>query len=249
MGAILNGMTLHGGLRVYGGTFLVFSDYMRPSIRLAALMGLPVVYVFTHDSIALGEDGPTHQPVEHAMSLRLIPRLQVIRPADANETSQAWRMAIETTDRPTALLLSRQNLPVLDPGRAKGTLRGGYVLSRTTGSPRVVLVATGSEVHLALQAKAILEAKSVATQVVSLPCWERFMEQPPEYREEVIPSAATAVAIEAGVTIGWERWVRSRGHVHGLDRFGASAPYEELFEHFGFTAEALVDRVKNLLED
>lgn len=249
MGAICNGLALHGGLRPYGATFLVFSDYMRPSIRLAAMMGLPVIYIFTHDSIGLGEDGPTHQPVEQTMSLRLIPNMHVIRPADANETTQAWRLALERTDGPTALLLSRQKLPVLDPDRTTGALQGGYILSRTSGNPQVVLIATGSEVHLALEAKALLEEKKIGTQVTSLPCWEVFQKQNPEYREEVLPSGSMKFALEAGVTLGWERWTGTPAHVHGLDRFGASAPYETIFEELGFTAEAVVDRVKILLEE
>lgn len=249
MGAICNGLALHGGLRPYGATFHVFSDYMRPSIRLAAMMGLPVIYIFTHDSIGLGEDGPTHQPVEQTMSLRLIPNMHVIRPADANETTQAWRLALERTDGPTALLLSRQKLPVLDPDRTTGALQGGYILSRTSGNPQVVLIATGSEVHLALEAKALLEEEKIGTQVTSLPCWEVFQKQNPEYREEVLPSGSMKFALEAGVTLGWERWTGTPAHVHGLDRFGASAPYETIFEELGFTAEAVVDRVKILLEE
>jgi len=248
MGAICNGLALHGGLRPFAATFLVFSDYMRPSIRLAALMKLPVIYVFTHDSIAVGEDGPTHQPVEHTMSLRLIPGLQVLRPADANETVQAWRIAMERTDGPTAILLSRQNLPVLDPERTAATDHGGYVLSRTSGSRQVALVATGSEVHLALETKAVLEAEGIGTRVVSLPSWELFQQQSARYREEVIPSGSVPVAIEAGTPLGWERWVGSPANVHGLDRFGASAPWEVLSTRLGFTTEAVVERVKKLLE-
>jgi transketolase len=249
MGAIINGLLLHGGLRAYGGTFLIFSDYMRPSIRLAALMGIPAIYIFTHDSVGLGEDGPTHQPIEHTMSLRLMPGLSVIRPADPNETSQAWRMALERTDGPTALLLTRQNVPVLDPARTEGTVRGGYVLSRTTGAPRVVLIATGSEVQTALEAKAMLEADSIATQVVSLPCWDVFQRQPAEYIEEVIPTGALPVAIEAGVTLGWERWTGGPEYVQGIDRFGASAPAPILFTELGITAEALTNRVRKHLEE
>lgn len=249
MGAICNGIYLHGGLRPYCATFLVFSDYMRPSIRLAALMGLPVIYLFTHDSVGLGEDGPTHQPVEQTMSLRLIPNLNVFRPADANETAIGWRLALERTDGPTAILLSRQKLPILDSERTVGATRGGYTLSRTTGHPQVVLIATGSEVHLALETKAILEEEEIGTRVVSLPCWEIFQKQSPEYREDVLPSGSLKIALEAGVTIGWERWTGTRANVHGIDRFGASAPYETIFENLGFTAEAVVDRVKLLLEE
>jgi len=248
MGAICNGIALHGGLRPFAATFLVFSDYMRPSIRLAALMKLPVVYVFTHDSIAVGEDGPTHQPVEQTMSLRLIPGLLVLRPADANETVRAWRIAMERTDGPTAILLSRQDLPVLDPDRTTDVERGGYVLSRTMGSRQVALVATGAEVHLALEAKAILESEGIGTRVVSLPSWELFRQQSTEYQEEVLPSGSVPVAIEAGSTSGWERWVGSPANVHGIDRFGASAPWEVLSTRLGFSTEAIVERVKKLLE-
>ncbi len=249
MGSVMNGMLLHGGLRVYGGTFLIFSDYMRPSIRLAAMMGLPAVYVFTHDSIGLGEDGPTHQPVEQTMSLRLIPGLHVIRPADANETVEAWRIALERTDGPTALLLSRQDLPILEPGRAEGVRQGAYVLSRTSGPVKAVLIATGSEVQLALGAKAQLEALKIPTQVVSMPCWELFEEQDEEYITEVLPRGAMRVAIEAGVSLGWEHWVRNASYIMGLNRFGASAPYEVLYSAFGFTAEDITERVLRLLED
>ncbi len=249
MGAICNGLALHGGLRPFAATFLVFSDYMRPSIRLAAMMGLPVIYIFTHDSIGLGEDGPTHQPVEQAMSLRLIPNMQVIRPADANETVQAWQLALQRTDGPTAILLSRQQLPVLDPERTPGAVNGGYILSRTSGTPQVVLIATGSEVHLALEAKALLENEKIGTQVTSLPCWEVFQQQNTEYREAVLPSGSVKVALEAGVTLGWERWVGTPAHAHGLDRFGASAPGETVLRELGFTAEAVVERVKKLLEE
>lgn len=249
MGAICNGLALHGGLRPFAATFLVFSDYMRPSIRLAAMMGLPVIYIFTHDSIGLGEDGPTHQPVEQAMSLRLIPNMQVIRPADANETVQAWQLALQRTDGPTAILLSRQQLPVLDPERTPGAVNGGYILSRTSGTPQVVLIATGSEVHLALEAKALLEDEKIGTQVTSLPCWEVFQQQNTEYREAVLPSGSVKVALEAGVTLGWERWVGTPAHAHGLDRFGASAPGETVLRELGFTAEAVVERAKKLLEE
>lgn len=249
MGAICNGIALHGGLRPFAATFLVFSDYMRPSIRLAALMKLPVIYVFTHDSIAVGEDGPTHQPVEQTMSLRLIPGLMVIRPADANETVQAWRIAMERTEGPTAIMLCRQDLPVLDPDRTAAVERGGYVLSRTMGSRQVALVATGSEVHLALEAKAMLEAEGIGTRVVSLPSWELFRKQSVDYQEEVIPSGSIPVAIEAGSTPGWERWVGSPANVHGIDRFGASAPWEVLSTRLGFSTEAVVEHVKKLLEE
>ena len=250
MGAALNGMAVHGGLRVFGATFLIFSDYMRPSVRLAALMGLPVTYVWTHDSIGVGEDGPTHQPVEQVMSLRLVPNLYVIRPADANETAAAWRCALVRAKGPVGLVLSRQKLPVLDPVLAQGAARGAYVLCEASAEPRLALLAAGSEVHLALAARARLEAEGVPTRVVSMPCWEIFAEQDPGYRDQVLPPGLTArIAIEAGVTSGWERWVGSGGAVLGLDRFGASAPAEVLFERFGLHVEqvvraagALVDR-------
>jgi transketolase len=240
MGAALNGLAL-SGLRPYGGTFLVFSDYMRPAIRLAALMALPTIYVFTHDSIGLGEDGPTHQPVEHLAALRAMPRLWVIRPADANETRVAWQMALERTDGPTALILTRQKVPVLDPARypVEEARRGAYVLAEASdGSPRVILLATGSEVGLALEARARLEAEGLPTRVVSMPCWEVFRAQPAAYRDAVLPPAVTArVAVEAASPFGWAEWVGPAGAIVALDHFGASAPYQILMEQFGFTAE------------
>ncbi|MEW5986971.1 MAG: transketolase [Chloroflexota bacterium] len=247
MGGILNGLARHGGVRPYGGTFLVFSDYMRPTIRLAAMMGLPVIYVFTHDSIGLGEDGPTHQPVEHLMSLRAIPRLVVFRPADAWETAAGWRVALARRDGPTALVLTRQKLPVLAPGqvgnvtdgRVERAMRGAYVL-RDENEPQAILIGTGSEVHLALAAQELLAAQSIPARVVSMPSWELFEQQPAAYRESVLPSNVTArVSIEAGVRLGWERYVGQNGISLGLERFGASAPYETLYREFGLTAEAL----------
>ncbi len=243
MGAILNGLALHGGFRPYGGTFLIFSDYMRPSIRLAALMRLPVVFVFTHDSIGVGEDGPTHQPVEHVTALRAIPDLVVFRPADAAETVEGWRTALSSADRPTALILTRQALPVLDRTRyagAAGALRGGYVLS-DVDAPRVILIGSGSEVHVALAAQEALAKSGVRARVVSMPCWRLFDEQPREYREAVLPPPIGArVAVEAGVTMAWPRYVGSEGRTVGLDHFGASAPAPILYEKFGITAEAVV---------
>lgn len=240
MGAILNGLALHGGLIPFAGTFLVFSDYMRPAIRLAALMELPVIYVFTHDSIGLGEDGPTHQPVEHLASLRAMPNLTVIRPADATETAEAWRVALQRRS-PVALVLTRQGLPVLDRARlAPASLleRGAYVLADSDGTPDLILIATGSEVHLALEARERLAAEGISARVVNMPSWELFEEQPQAYRDEVLPPAVQArVAIEAGVPLGWERYVGSQGETVGLTRFGASAPYKVLFEQFGFTPE------------
>jgi transketolase len=234
-------------LRPYGATFLVFSDYMRPSIRLAALMKQPVIYVFTHDSIFVGEDGPTHQPVEHAAALRAIPGLTVFRPADANETAAAWQATVTHRDGPVALLLSRQKLPILEEVDAEGVARGGYVLSDAQ-NPRVILVASGSEVAVALGAQKLLAVEGIAARVVSMPSWERFDAQPQAYRDGVLPPPVKArVAIEAGVPQGWERYVGMEGAVVALDRFGASAPYQVLAEKFDFTAEAVAARAKALL--
>jgi transketolase len=254
MGAILNGLALSRMLIPYGGTFLVFSDYMRPAIRLAAMMGLPVVYVFTHDSIGLGEDGPTHQPVEHLMSLRMVPNLWVIRPCDANETVEAWAIALERKDGPVALVLSRQNLPVIDRSAyqsASGLRRGAYILAEAKGgSPRLILMGSGSEVHLLLEARERLEGRGIGTRVVSFPCWELFQEQPEGYREEVLPgSVRSRLAVEAGVSLGWERYTLSPSRVISLDRFGASAPGKVLFEKFGFTVENVVRRSELILEE
>ena len=251
MGACLNGMALHGGVRPFGATFLIFSDYMRPAIRLAALMKLPVVYVFTHDSIGVGEDGPTHQPVEQVMSLRLIPNLRLLRPADATETVEAWRLALERKDGPTMLALTRQKLPVLDRAKlqpASGVANGGYVLAGAPGTPKVILVASGSEVHLALAAKERLDAEGIGSRVVSMPSLELFLAQPKAYRDEVLPPSVRArVVVEAGVSLGWERIAGERGVIIGLDRFGASAPAELLFERFGFSADAVVAAAKSVL--
>ncbi|MEJ2207788.1 MAG: transketolase [Anaerolineae bacterium] len=248
MAGLMNGMVLHGGLRPYGGTFLVFSDYMRPSIRLAALMGLPVVYVFTHDSIFVGEDGPTHQPVEHAASLRAIPNLAVIRPADARETAGAWAVALARQEGPTALLLSRQKLPVLAETRPESVGRGAYVLAGDDDA-QVILMATGSEVSVALEARDVLAGQGISARVVSMPCWERFEAQSREYREQVLPPAVTArLAVEAGVALGWDRYVGTAGATLTHDRFGASAPYKVLAEQFGFTAQTVAERARALLE-
>jgi len=248
MGAILNGMALHGGLIPYGGTFLVFSDYMRPSVRLAAMMKAHVVYVWTHDSIGLGEDGPTHQRVEHAAALRAIPGLVCIRPADAPETAEAWRAALRWTGGPVGLFLSRQKLPLIDRASfaaAAGLQRGAYVLADAHGGkPDVILIASGSEVAVALQAREQLQARQVRTRVVSMPSWELFSIQDKAYRESVITrSVRLRVSIEAAVSFGWERWVGEDGLVIGLDRFGASAPYETLMKEFGFTSENVVRKV------
>jgi transketolase len=251
MGAIMSGMFLHGGVRPYGGTFLVFADYMRPAIRLAALMKLPVIYVFTHDSIAVGEDGPTHQPVEHVASLRAIPNLTVIRPADATETAEAWRKAISMNDRPVALILSRQKLPILDPQRtAEGVEQGGYVLSDCPGKPRIILIATGAEVHIALDAQAILSGKGVAARVVNMPSWEIFEEKSTDFKDRVLPpEVKTRIAVEAGISMGWERYVGPGGKVIGIDRFGASAPGGTVLKNYGFTAERIVETALEMLNE
>ncbi|MGZ8565506.1 MAG: transketolase [Actinomycetota bacterium] len=249
MGAILNGMSLHGGLRPFGGTFLIFSDYMRPSIRLAALMNQPVIYVFTHDSIALGEDGPTHEPVEQLASLRAVPGLVVIRPADAAETAQAWKVALERLDGPTAIVLTRQDVPVLDRERfapASGLASGAYVLGEIgappTGvldaAPDLILIATGSEVALAVSAAEILAAEGIGCRVVSMPSWELFENRPASYRQAVLPHSIRArVAVEAGGPNGWHRWVGDDGRIVAIDRFGASAPGATVLAELGFTAE------------
>ena len=253
MGGILNGMALHGGLIPYGATFLIFSDYMRPAIRLAALMKLHVIYVFTHDSIGLGEDGPTHQPIEQLAALRAIPNLKVVRPCDANETVEAWKAALKFIGGPVALVLTRQNLPVLDrtvAGPADGLQKGAYVVRDPQDSrPDLLLMASGSEVHIVLAAAAALSDKGIAVRVVSVPCWELFEEQPEEYRRMVLPPEVTArLAVEAGSPQGWHRYVGSRGIVIGLTHFGASAPYEVLYEKFGLTADHVVEESLNLLE-
>jgi transketolase len=256
MGGVANGLAYHGGFRPYAGTFLTFSDYMRGSVRIAALAGLPVVYVWTHDSVGLGEDGPTHQPVEHAAALRAIPNLWFVRPGDANETAAAWALALERRDGPVALALSRQKLPVL-AGTAHlardGVRRGGYVLRAATtegaaGLPSVLLIATGSELALAVAAAERLEAEGLGARVVSLPCWERFELQDPAYRDSVLPPAVTArVSIEAGVSLGWERWTGDRGAIIAIDRFGASAPAATIFEHLGFTADRVAEVARGVV--
>jgi len=245
MGSTLNGIVLHGGTRPYGGTFLIFSDYMRPAVRLAALMKLPVVYVWTHDSIGLGEDGPTHQPVEHLTALRAIPGLDVVRPADANETAQAWRLALEHTDRPTALCLTRQNLPVLDRSQvapASEVERGGYILLDASNSqPGVIIMASGSEVSLALEARERLEADGTPTRVVSMPCQEWFRAQDTAYKQRVLPTDVRArVSVEAGVAMSWRDLVGDDGECVSIEHYGASAPYKVLFEQFGFTPDRVV---------
>ncbi|WP_305041466.1 transketolase [Geoalkalibacter sp.] len=251
MGAILNGLSHTPGLIAYGATFLIFSDYLRPPLRLAAMMGLAPIYVFTHDSIALGEDGPTHQPVEQLAGLRAVPNLRVIRPCDANETAEAWRLAVEHRTGPSALILSRQGLPVLDRERlapAEGVRRGGYVLAEEEGQLRALLIATGAEVHVALAARELLQKEGIGTRVVSLPCWELFEEQDVAYRSAVLPPACAArVAVEAASPFGWERWVGEGGAVVAMRSYGASAPGAVLMKHFGFTAEALANKLRELL--
>nr|WP_026341748.1 transketolase [Actinomadura atramentaria] len=253
MGAICNGIALHGGTRPYGGTFLIFSDYMRPAVRLAALMKLPVTYVWTHDSIGLGEDGPTHQPVEQLWSLRAIPGLDVVRPADANETAVAWRTVLTHTDRPAGLALTRQKLPVFERGgtlaSAEGVAKGGYVLAdASTGRPEVILIATGSEVEIALAARETLEADGTPTRVVSMPCVEWFEAQDDAYRQEVLPPAVRArVSVEAGIALGWRAFVGDVGESVSLEHFGASADYKTLFEQFGITPERVVAAARSSL--
>lgn len=252
MGAILNGMARHGGVIPFGSTFLVFSDYMRPSIRLAALMKARVIYLFSHDSVGLGEDGPTHQPIEHLAALRAMPNLFVVRPADANETKAAWKIALERTGGPTALVLSRQKLPVLDPERVfrdGNVARGGYILQEATGgAPSAILVATGSEVAVAVAARTVLERDGIPTRVVSMPCRELFDAQGSEYRESILPRSVRArVSVEAAVTLGWERYVGEDGVAVGIDRFGASAPGDRVFAEYGITAERVADAARGIL--
>lgn len=250
MGAMANGLALHSRFIPYTATFLVFSDYMRPSIRLAAIMRTHVVFIFTHDSIAVGEDGPTHEPVEHVMSLRAIPGLTVLRPADANETAAAWKVAMERRG-PVALVLTRQGVPVLDPGRypiPEGVPKGAYVLEEAEKArPDIILVGTGSEVSLVLAAREALGKSGIAARVVSMPSWELFEEQPADYREYVLPGDVPVIAVEAGVTLGWRRYVRDSGAVIGLDRFGESAPGKTVYEKLGFTVDAIVKKASELL--
>jgi transketolase len=252
MGSILNGIVLHGGTRPYGGTFLTFSDYMRGAVRLAALMKLPVTYVWTHDSVGLGEDGPTHQPIEHLAALRAIPGLDVVRPADANETVVAWRTILENTDRPAGLILSRQNLPIVDRtvfASAEGVAKGAYILAdASSGKPDAIIIATGSEVPIALAARETLEGQGTATRVVSMPCQEWFMEQEPAYRQLVLPpDVLVRASIEAAVTMGWRDFVGDHGEMVGLNHYGASAAGAILFEQFGLTADRLVAAVHSSL--
>jgi transketolase len=248
----VNGLALQG-LRAYGATFLTFSDYMRGSVRLSALMKLPAIWIWTHDSIGLGEDGPTHQPVEHLAALRAIPRLNVIRPADANETALGWRFALRQTEAPTAFALSRQNLPVLDPGQVPDDAieRGAYVLSDSSdgGDPDVILMGTGSEVSLCVEAAARLESDGVGVRVVSMPCMDTFAEQDDGYRDEVLPpSVAARVAVEAAVGLGWDRWIGPEGAFLGMHTFGESGPAKDVYEHFGITSDKLVELGRSVMD-
>lgn len=250
MGKALNGIALHGGFIPFGGTFLVFADFMRPAVRMAALMGLRSIFVFTHDSIAVGEDGPTHQPVEHAMSLRVIPNLCVIRPADALETAMAWQTACLNQHKPTALLLSRQKLPVLHKYAAvihDNAGKGAYVLDAGQGEAKAVIIATGSEVHLALEAQAKLAEEGICVSVVSMPSWDMFEMQSEEYKKSVLPEGLPKIAVEAGVTLGWSRYTGSEDNVIGINKFGASAPGGTVMKEYGFTAENVAAKVKSLL--
>lgn len=250
MGKALNGIALHGGFIPFGGTFLVFADFMRPAVRMAALMGLRSIFVFTHDSIAVGEDGPTHQPVEHAMSLRVIPNLCVIRPADALETAMAWQTACLNQHKPTALLLSRQKLPVLHKYAAvihDNAGKGAYVLDAGQGEAKAVIIATGSEVHLALEAQAKIAEEGICVSVVSMPSWDMFEMQSEEYKKSVLPEGLPKVAVEAGVTLGWSRYTGSEDNVIGINKFGASAPGGTVMKEYGFTAENVAAKVKSLL--
>lgn len=249
MGAILNGIALHGPTRPYGGTFLTFSDYMRGAVRLGALMKSSVVYVWTHDSIGLGEDGPTHQPIEHFAALRAIPNLAFIRPGDANETAHAWRATLERPEGPKGLALSRQNLPVLEGTSFEGVAKGGYVLAEaSSGTPQVILIGTGSELQIAVDARRVLEESGVPARVVSMPCFEWFDEQDEAYRESVLPKAVKArVSVEAGIAMPWYRFVGDAGEIVSIEHFGASADYQTLFREFGFTTENVVDAARRSL--
>jgi transketolase len=253
MGAVVNGLTLHY-LRGYGSTFFTFTDYMRGSVRLAALMGLPSIFIYTHDSIGLGEDGPTHQPIEHLAMMRATPGISVIRPAGANETALAWRHALAARDHPSALVLSRQGIPTWNPSAVPldAVDRGAYTLRFSFNEPDppdVVLIATGTEVHICTRAADLLEGDGIATRVVSMPCMEHFAAQDQAYRDEVLPPQTRArVSVEAASTFGWERWVGQLGDVVGMENYGASAPAGVLYKHFGFTPEAVADRARAVLD-
>ena len=255
MAGAMNGIVVHGGLRPYGGTFLIFSDYHKNSVRLAALMGVPTIFVYSHDSIGLGEDGPTHQPIEQIAGLRAIPNLAVFRPGDANETAQSWRVALERTDGPSVIIVTRQNLPVIDQviySPAIGVERGAYTLIEHgpgNTDPEVILIATGSEVQVAVEAAKELASEGTLARVVSMPCWELFEAQDQAYRDEVLPPSVTArVAIEAAASFGWERWVGDRGAMITVDRFGASAPGATVMTEYGFTAEHAAELARSLID-
>ena len=253
MAAALNGMALHGGLNVFGGTFFVFSDYLRPAVRLSALMKLPVTYVWTHDSIAVGEDGPTHEPVEHLASYRTMPGLSLIRPADGNETQAAWRLAVESKNQPTALVLTRQNLPTLDGTKEKaydGVKKGAYVVSDASKeTPDALILATGSEVQLAIEAQLELREKDIDVRVVSMPSWDRFESQDQAYKESVLlPNVKKRLAVEMASSFGWDRYVGDEGDILSIDSFGASGNGETLMREYGFTVENVVKRVESLFE-
>ncbi|MDT7749040.1 MAG: transketolase, partial [Pseudonocardiales bacterium] len=253
MGAIMNGIVLHGGTRVYGGTFLVFSDYMRPAVRLASLMQLPVIYVWTHDSIGLGEDGPTHQPIEHLPALRAIPGLNVVRPGDANETAYAVRAILTNPTAPAGIALTRQNLPILQGSSAEGVAKGAYVLAdfddTSPSAQKVIIMATGSEVQLAVEARERLAAEGVSVRVVSVPCLEWFEQQDEAYRRTVLPPEVKArVAVEAAQPLTWYRWVGDAGEIVGIDHYGASADYKTLYEKFGITGDSVVAAARSSLQ-
>jgi transketolase len=251
MGSIAVGLALHGGFIPYTATFLTFADYMRPPLRLAALMGLRIIFIFTHDSIGVGEDGPTHQPIEQIMNLRQVPNMTLIRPADANETLEAWRLALENTAGPTTLIFSRQNLPVLDRSicaPAVGTRRGGYILWESAPNPDLILIATGSEVAMALDAARKLAGEDIKVRIVSLPSWKIFDRQKQEYRDTILPpQVSVRIAVEAGIKLGWEHHVGLKGKIIGMESFGASAPGPVLYEKFGFTAARIIAAAKELL--
>jgi transketolase len=255
MAAAMNGLALHGGVIPYGGTFLVFADYARGAIRLSALMGTRVIYVLTHDSIGLGEDGPTHQPVEHLAMLRATPNLNVFRPADIIETAEAWEIALTSKTTPSVLALTRQNLPTLRTAHSRRNLtaRGGYVLAEAEGKRQAILLATGSEVEIAMAARDLLQSKGIGTRVVSMPCWELFEEQDAKYRRSVLPPGPVRVGIEAAIRFGWDRWLYGEGGVRrksgfvGMHGFGASGPAPDLYRHFGITAEAVAAKAESLL--
>jgi len=245
MGGILNGINLSGLTRAYGGTFFVFSDYMRPPVRLAAIMELPTIFVWTHDSIGVGEDGPTHQPIEQLAAVRAIPGLDVVRPADANETVAAWLHILDINERPCALLLTRQSVPVFDTMDIEGVSRGAYVMKPETGELRLILIATGSEVQLALGAQEVLQSEGIGTRVVSMPCQEWFDSQDADYRDSVLPASITArVSIEAGIAMGWQKYVGNAGRSVSIEHFGASASGEVCFEEFGFTIDHVVEEAR-----